>query len=72
MRSNLYSRIQANKPIKNKEVYKHMTNFKQLRNRSITALQDSNNLLIRSQKLLLLADQLNKELFDKLKGDLNK
>ena len=44
-----------------------MTNFKQLRNRSITALQDSNNILIRSQKLLLLADQLNKELFDKLK-----
>lgn len=51
-----------------------MTNFKQLRNRSITALHDSSNLLIRSQKLLLLADQLNKELFDKLKekGVINK
>lgn len=45
-----------------------MTNFKQLRNRSITALKDTNELLIKSRKLLLLADQLNKELFDKLKG----
>ena len=49
-----------------------MTNFKQLRNRSITALKDTNELLIKSRKLLLLADQLNKELFDKLKGDSNK
>jgi hypothetical protein len=43
------------------------SNMKHLRNRSLIALQNSKELLARSNKLLLAANQLNIDIVTKLK-----